>query len=86
MAEREAVSGYFRISQARDDMRAPELYRDEIERYCNYRELELAEIFSDIDHSVYRGARPALEGLKRRRFEFSGVVVPKLATASHSCS
>jgi hypothetical protein len=28
------VAGYFRISQARDDMRAPEMYRDEIERFA----------------------------------------------------
>lgn len=67
-------------------MRAPELYRDEIERYCNYRDLELAEVFSDIDHSAYRGAkaRPALEELKRSRFEFSGVVVPKLSRFGRS--
>jgi site-specific DNA recombinase len=86
MQELQPVAGYFRVSQARDDMRAPELYRDEIERYCAYRGLELAEIFSDIDHSAYRGAkaRPALEQLKARRYEFSGVVVPKLARFGRS--
>ena len=57
------VAGYFRVSQARDDMRAPELYRDEIDRYCAYKRLKLAGVFSDIDRSGFRGAkvRPALE-------------------------
>lgn len=45
------VAGYYRVSVARDDMKAPELYQDEIERYCNYRSLELFEVFSDVDHS-----------------------------------
>ncbi len=86
MPQLETVAGYFRVSQARDDMRAPELYQAEIERYCAYRDLELAEVFSDIDHSAFRGAkaRPALEELKSRRHEFSGVVVPKLARFGRS--
>ena len=75
------VAGYFRVSQARDGMKAPELYRDEIDRYCAYKHLELAEVFSDIDRSGFRGARarPALGELTRRRLEFSAVIVPKLA-------
>ena len=86
MPEPETVAGYFRVSHARDDMRAPELYRDQIERYCAYKGLVLAEVFSDIDYSAFRGAksRPALEELKARRFEFSGVVVPKLARFGRS--
>jgi hypothetical protein len=52
------VAGYFLVSQARDDMRAPEIYRDEIKRYCAYKHLRLAEVFSDIDRSGYRGAKP----------------------------
>ena len=65
MLQTQSVADYFRVSQARDDMHVPELYRDEIERYCNYRKLELAEIFSDIDHSSYRGTkgRPMLKEL-----------------------
>lgn len=80
------VAGYFRISQARDDMHAPELYKREIERYCSYRELALETIFSDIDYSAFRGARvrPGLEELKSRRFEFSAVIVPKLARFGRS--
>ena len=60
-----SVAGYFRVSHARDDMRAPELYRDQIERYCAYKGLVLAETFSDIDYSAFRGAksRPAPEEL-----------------------
>ncbi len=79
------VAGYFRVSQARDDMRAPELYRDEIDRYCAYNGLKLAEVFSDIDRS-FRGAkvRPALEELTRRRLEFSAIIVPKLARFGRS--
>jgi DNA invertase Pin-like site-specific DNA recombinase len=86
MQERQSVAGYFRISQARDDMRAPELYRDEIMTYCRHRRLDLTEIFSDIDFSAFRGAgpRPALEELKGRRREFSAVVVPKLSRFGRS--
>jgi DNA invertase Pin-like site-specific DNA recombinase len=86
MVHQQRVAGYFRVSQARDDMRAPELYRQEIEDYCSYRKLDLAETFSDIDFSAFRGARPrpALEELKRRRREFSGVVVPKLSRFGRS--
>jgi hypothetical protein len=32
MLQTQSVADYFRVSQARDDMHAPELYRDEIER------------------------------------------------------
>lgn len=80
------VAGYYRISVARDDMKAPELYEDEIRRYCSYRELPLGEIFSDIDYSGYRNSekRPALNELVRRRHEFSGVVVPKLSRFGRS--
>jgi DNA invertase Pin-like site-specific DNA recombinase len=80
------VAGYFRVSQARDEMKAPELYRRDIETFCTYRKLALTEVFSDIDYSAFRGApaRPALEELKRRRKEFSGVVVPKLSRFGRS--
>jgi DNA invertase Pin-like site-specific DNA recombinase len=80
------AAGYFRVSVAREDMRAPEIYTEEIERYCRYRCLVLAEVFSDIDYSAYRGSkpRPALEELKTRRFEFSSVVIPKLARFGRS--
>lgn len=50
--EHRSVGGYLRVSYARDGMKAPELYEDEIPRYCSYRDLELGEIFSDIDYSV----------------------------------
>jgi DNA invertase Pin-like site-specific DNA recombinase len=45
------VAGYFRVSQARDDMSAPTVYREEIERYCRYKNLTLDRVFSDIDYS-----------------------------------
>jgi DNA invertase Pin-like site-specific DNA recombinase len=80
------VAGYYRISVAREDMRAPELYTDEIQRYCAYKKLRLEKVFSDIDRSGFRGAapRPALEDLVRRRLEFSAVIVPKLARFGRS--
>jgi site-specific DNA recombinase len=80
------VAGYFRISQARDEMHAPDIYRDQIERYCDYRGLRLARVFSDIDHSAYRGSekRPALRELVERRREFSAVVVPQLSRFGRS--
>ena len=74
------VAGYFRVSQARDVMSAPDIYRDEIERFCRYKDLRLDEIFSDIDYSGYRGARrrPGLEALKQQRSLFSAIVIPGL--------
>ena len=43
------VAGYFRISKARDDMAAPEIYRGRIEDYCRYKNLDLGHVFSDVD-------------------------------------
>ena len=82
------AAGYFRISQARDDMSAPELYRGEIERFCRYKNLTLKRIFSDIDYSGYRGApkRPGLESLKQQRSSFSAIVVPRLSRFGRSVS
>jgi hypothetical protein len=37
----EVVAGYYRVSVARDDMRSPELYEEEITRYCTYKALVL---------------------------------------------
>jgi site-specific DNA recombinase len=86
MDDERPVAGYYRVSQARDAMRAPELYRNEIERYCRYRGLELKEVFSDIDYSGYRGSerRPALQELVRRRGEFCSIIVPKLSRFGRS--
>jgi DNA invertase Pin-like site-specific DNA recombinase len=80
------VAGYYRVSVAREDMRAPELYEDEISRYCRYKRVELAEVFSDIDFSGYRGAkpRPALERLIEQRSEYAAVIVPKLSRFGRS--
>ncbi len=82
------VAGYFRVSQARDDMNAPEIYRHEIERYCAYKGVELARIYSDIDYSGWRGARtrPALERLVTDRHSYSAVVIPKLSRFGRSVS
>lgn len=80
------VAGYYRVSLARDDMRAPELYQGEIERYCSYKDLPLDHVFSDIDYSGYKKSeqRPALLELVRRRHEFSAVVIPKLSRFGRS--
>jgi DNA invertase Pin-like site-specific DNA recombinase len=82
------VAAYYRISRARDDMHAPEIYEEEIRRYCHYRRLDLAEIFSDIDYSGWRDSRPrpSLNRLLERRKEFSLVVVPKLSRLGRSLS
>ena len=81
-----SVAGYFRVSVARDEMKAPELYTREIEQYCAYRDLKLVEVFSDIDYSGYNRSekRPALNELVRRRREFSAVVIPKLSRFGRS--
>jgi DNA invertase Pin-like site-specific DNA recombinase len=86
VADQRGVAGYFRVSVARDDMKAPELYSDEITRYCGYRNLALKEIFSDIDYSGYNNSerRPALNELVCRRHEFSAVIVPKLSRFGRS--
>lgn len=80
------VAGYFRVSQARDDMKAPQYYEYEIVDHCRRRRVVLAEVFSDVDFSAFRGAkrRPALEELKKRRREFSAVIVPKLSRFGRS--
>ena len=80
------VAGYFRVSVARDEMKAPELYAREIEQYCAYRDLKLVEVFSDIDYSGYNRSekRPGLNELVRRRAEFSAVVIPKLSRFGRS--
>jgi DNA invertase Pin-like site-specific DNA recombinase len=80
------AAGYYRVSQTRDGMKAPELYEDEIRRYCSYRGIDLGPIFSDIDYSGYKNSekRPALAELVRRRHEFSAVVVPKLSRFGRS--
>lgn len=67
-------------------MKAPELYSDEIRRYCGYRDLVLKEIFSDIDYSGYNNSekRPALNELVGRRHEFAAVIVPKLSRFGRS--
>lgn len=40
----QVVAGYLRVSVARDEMSAPEIYTEEIERYCRYRDLRLGEL------------------------------------------
>lgn len=82
----EQVAGYFRVSRARDDMKAPELYLEEIERYCRYKRVKLGKIFSDIDFSGRKGskARPGLDALIGSRHRFSAVVVPKLSRFGRS--
>lgn len=70
--ERLPVAGYFRVSDARDGMKAPELYQNDIERYCRYRDLLTGEVFADIDFSVFRGARPP----SRARAPHTGRVTP----------
>lgn len=80
------VAGYYRVSVARDDMKAPELYEDEIRRYCSYKNVELGRLYSDIDYSAFRGAkaRPSLEELIADRHLYSAVIVPKLSRFGRS--
>jgi len=67
-------------------MHAPDIYREQIQRYCTYRDLTLGEIYSDIDFSGYRNSekRPALNRLIEQRHRYSGVVVPKLSRFGRS--
>lgn len=86
MTQAQVVAGYFRVSLARDNMHAPELYEDEITRYCNYKKLELTKIYSDIDYSAFRGAkpRPSLEQLISERKQYAAIIVPKLSRFGRS--
>lgn len=80
------VAGYYRVSVARDDMKAPELYEEEITRYCAYKGVTLGAMYKDIDASGYRGSRPrpGLEDLKLNHLNYSAVIVPKLARFGRS--
>ncbi|MGH2788071.1 MAG: recombinase family protein [Actinomycetota bacterium] len=82
------VAGYARVSKARDDMMAPDIYQRQIEDYCRYKGLDLAHVFHDIDYSGRRGSkpRPGLEELLDRRHEYSAVVIPKLSRFGRSLS
>lgn len=76
------VAGYLRVSKARDGMLSPEIYQEQIEKYCTYKGLKLGEIYSDLDYSGFRKGsrtRPALMRLVDERVRFSMVVVPKLS-------
>ena len=86
MHDAQKVAAYYRVSKARDEMAAPQLYEDQIRRHCSYRAFNLGEIFVDLDYSGFRGSRtrPALEELKDRRHEFSTIIVPKLARFGRS--
>ena len=86
MHEHNLVAGYFRVSKARDDMHAPDVYRGEIERYCSYRELDLAQVYSDIDLSGWKDPRkrPSLSRLLEDRGRYSAIVIPKLSRFGRS--
>lgn len=75
------VTGYYRVSKAREGMNSPQLYEEQIHRYCEYRRFTLARIYADIDHSGYNNsrARPALKELCDHRQTYAAVVVPKLS-------
>ncbi|MGH2701549.1 MAG: recombinase family protein, partial [Actinomycetota bacterium] len=82
------VAGYYRVSKAREGMHAPQLYEEQIRRYCGYRGFELGRIFADIDHSgcTNSRARPALKELCDDRRKYAAVVVPKLSRFGRSMS
>ncbi|HWC14050.1 MAG TPA: recombinase family protein [Actinomycetota bacterium] len=80
------VAGYFRVSKARDEMSAPDIYRGQIEDYCRYKQLKLGKLYSDIDFSGRRGSkpRPGLAELIEERSRYSAVVIPKLSRLGRS--
>jgi hypothetical protein len=80
------AAGYYRVSVGPDNMHSPELYEEEIRRYCTYKKLELARIYSDADYSAFRGARerPSLNELVDNRKDYSAVLVPKLSRFGRS--
>lgn len=81
MTERRSAAGYFRVSKARDGMQSPEIYRDQIERYCAYKGLVLGDIYADIDVSGYKRSRTRseLNRLVEQRSAYSAIIVPKLS-------
>lgn len=76
------VAGYYRISQQRDEMIAPDLYEKQIRKYCDFKGLKLHEpLFADVGisgRSDSRHLRLAMDELIERRHEFSAVVTPRL--------
>ena len=84
--DEDKVAGYYRVSLARDNMHASELYEGEITRYCSYKALTLGRIYSDVDYSAFRGARPrpSLEELVKERTRYGAMIVPKLSRFGRS--
>ena len=51
--------GYLRVSTARDDMHAPEMYQEQISGYATGKHLKLGRVYADVDFSGRKGARLA---------------------------
>jgi hypothetical protein len=64
------AAGYFRISEARDGMSAPEIYRSEFERYCCYKQLEpgITSVAGDAQRD-----RRSLVRIARSRLDFERI-------------
>jgi len=77
------AAGYYRVSTARDGMKAPEIYQGQIKEYASFLKNEVVEVFEDIDYSGRKGAkeRPGFTKMMAaaERGEFDIVIVPTLS-------
>ena len=80
--------GYIRVSMARDEMHAPEMYTQQVRDYAKRTKLKVGRVFADIDMSGRRGSRtrPEFEALLAAADagEFDVLIVPKLSRFGRS--
>jgi DNA invertase Pin-like site-specific DNA recombinase len=82
------AAGYLRVSTARDDMHAPEMYEQQIKGHAKGKHLKLGRVYADIDYSGRKGARSRpefnamLDDAEAGRFDV--LIVPKLSRFGRS--
>jgi DNA invertase Pin-like site-specific DNA recombinase len=80
--------GYIRVSMARDEMHAPEMYAQQVRDYAKRTKLRVGRVFGDIDMSGRRGSRtrPEFEAMlaSAAAGEFDVLIVPKLSRFGRS--
>ena len=67
------VAGYYRVSVARDGMVAPEMYEEEIRRYCDYKGLKLGAIFKDLEEEPSSVGLLAARCARRARYALAAL-------------
>ena len=78
------AAGYLRVSNMEDDKESPDDYKRQIQQACDRADLELVEVFEDLDVSggVPPRDRPEFGRYWERRKEFDALVIPNLTRFS----